>query len=129
MTAIDSAGRRSAVGWAQACRNRPSWTPTTKRHGTGNPPLALRVGAIPRARPHGWEGSVRRAGLALVAALLVTSSATAADGGQQAYVTADPGRSDRVGLATQDGRYALVLGEGGDGVVPGVNVLMSTDDA
>ena len=72
---------------------------------------------------------MRRAGLVLAFALVMTSSATAAaDGGQQAYVTADPGRSDRVGLATQDGWYALVLGDGCDGIEPGVNVLMSTDD-
>ena len=77
-----------------------------------------------------WEGDVRRAGLTLTVALLLTSAAVAAaDGGQQAYVTFDPARSDRVGLATQDGRYALVLGDGCDGVAPGVNVLMSTDDA
>jgi hypothetical protein len=56
-------------------------------------------------------------------------AAAAAEGEQQAYVTADPDRSDRVGLATQDGRYALVLGDGCDGAVPGVNVLMSTDAA
>jgi hypothetical protein len=55
--------------------------------------------------------------------------AAAAEGEQRAYVTAAPGRSDRVGVATQDRRYALVLGDGCAGVVPGVNVLMSTDDA
>ena len=75
-------------------------------------------------------GCCETSGLVLAIAPVMTSSATAAaDGGQQAYVRADPGRSDRVGLATQDGRYALVLGDGCDGVVPGVNVLMSTDDA
>ena len=40
----------------------------------------------------------------------------------KAHVTADPDRSDRVDLATQDGRYARVLGDGGDGAV-------SIDDA
>ena len=45
------------------------------------------------------------------------TAAAAAEGEQQAYVTADPGRSDRLGLATQDGRYALVRGDGCDGVV------------
>jgi hypothetical protein len=67
--------------------------------------------------------------LAISAAALGVWPAFAQEGPQQAYVTADPGRSDRVGLATQDGRYALVLGDGCDQVVPGVNVLMSTDDA
>jgi hypothetical protein len=32
-------------------------------------------------------------------------------------------------VATQDGRYALTLGDGCDGAVPGVNVLMSSADA
>ena len=55
-------------------------------------------------------------------------AAAAAEGEQRAHVTADPGRSDRVDLATQAGRYVLVLGDGCDGVVPGVNMLMSSDD-
>ena len=45
-----------------------------------------------------------------------------------AWVTSAPSNSGGM-MATQDGRYALVLGEGCAGVVPGVNVLMSTDDA
>ena len=49
--------------------------------------------------------------------LTVGPAATAAEGERRAYVTADPGRSDRLGLATQNGRYALVLGDGCDGVV------------
>jgi hypothetical protein len=32
-------------------------------------------------------------------------------------------------LTRQDGRYALPLGDGWDGIVPGVNVLMSSDEA
>jgi hypothetical protein len=66
--------------------------------------------------------------------------ATSPTDGQQAYVTANPARSDRLGLATQDGWYSIEPGEGcawlgpdagptGDpGVVqPGVNVLMHAD--
>jgi hypothetical protein len=45
------------------------------------------------------------------------------------YVTADPDPSDRVDLATHDGRHALVLDDGCDGVEPGVNMLRSTDEA
>ena len=44
-------------------------------------------------------------------------------------MTADPDPSDRVDLATHDGRHALVLDDGCDGVEPGVNMLRSTDEA
>ena len=33
----------------------------------------------------------------------------------------------RLGLATQDGWYGLVLGDGCDGTVPGVNVVLEQE--
>ncbi len=52
----------------------------------------------------------------------------AADGPQRAYTTANPGSSDGLGLATQQGRYAIVLGDGCDGIGPDINVLADTSD-
>ena len=42
---------------------------------------------------------------------------------QQAYTTADPNNADRLGLATHDGAYAIVLVQGCDGIGPDMNVL------
>jgi hypothetical protein len=51
-------------------------------------------------------------------------------GRQAAGLRAGRSRPVRSGRRSDPGRrYALVLGNGCEGVVPGVNVLMSTDDA
>lgn len=69
-----------------------------------------------------WFGIV--AALVLAATLSVE---TAAADDARAYVTADPARSDRVAVATQVGRFALMLGDGCEGVGPGVNVVIGPE--
>jgi hypothetical protein len=60
---------------------------------------------------------------------LVPAAAWAAEASALAYVTADPASSAWMVLATLDGRYAIQLGDGCDGVVEGVNVLVTSTDA
>jgi hypothetical protein len=71
-------------------------------------------------------------GLFLAVAVLLAPGASSAGqeraSPRQAYITDDPARPDRLGLATQDGRYMLQLGEGCNGVRSGVNVLVAADD-
>jgi hypothetical protein len=43
---------------------------------------------------------------------------------EQAYTTADPINSDRLGLATLDGRYAIRLEDNCDGITVDQNVLI-----
>jgi hypothetical protein len=52
-------------------------------------------------------------------------TAWAADDVERGFVTFNPARSDMLGLATQDGHYAIVLA-GEDCAEPGNNVLIET---
>ncbi len=62
-------------------------------------------------------------------ALLLLAVPAAADGPERAYTTANPATSEWLGLATQQGRYAIVLGTdpGCDAIGPDMNVLATTD--
>jgi hypothetical protein len=62
------------------------------------------------------------------AAIALTCTSAAADGPRRAYTTSHPGKADWLGLATQDGRYEIVLGDGCDAIGPDMNVLADTSD-
>ncbi len=81
----------------------------------------------PRPRRRTWREMCRHMAIWWVVVLgLVPTLAFAQT--DTAYITADPGRADHVGLATVDGRYSVALGAGCDDVVPGAQVVMDDTD-
>jgi hypothetical protein len=64
----------------------------------------------------------------LAIALMFVALPAAAEGAQRAYTTANPASKDWLGLATQQGRYAILLGDGCDGIEQDMNVLADTSD-
>lgn len=73
-----------------------------------------------------WIGLCMLALAGLLKGLGEVLTAYAADGGERAYTTANPATADWLGLATQGGRYTILLGDGCDGIGPDMNVIADT---